>query len=86
MLLVLINIICFVTLLFQDMEKILSESTDYDELAYVWSAWRNSTGKPIRKLYNQFIDISNKAADVNGSTDNTEIKSAKRMFFYLAKF
>jgi len=54
-------------ILFQDMEKILSESTDYDELAYVWSAWRNSTGKPIRKLYNQFIDISNKAADVNGN-------------------
>ncbi|ODM92653.1 Angiotensin-converting enzyme [Orchesella cincta] len=34
-------------------------------LTYLWSAWRNATGRKIRNMYNQFVDLGNDAAKLN---------------------
>lgn len=49
-----------------EMESILSTSTDYDELAYVWKAWRDASGKKMRDDYQTYVDLMNKAATING--------------------
>jgi len=45
----------------------MAKSEDYEELAYVWKQYREVAGKPTRELYNQRIDLSNKAALANGT-------------------
>jgi hypothetical protein len=55
-----------VLVILTDIENILAEIKDYDEMKYVWKSWRDASGKPIRELYNQFADLSNKAAKING--------------------
>lgn len=44
----------------------MTKSKDYDELAYVWTAWRNATGRKLRSLYNEYVDLGNDAAKLNG--------------------
>ena len=39
---------------------------DFDHLKEVWTAWRDSAGKPIRPLYKQYVDLINKTAELNG--------------------
>ncbi|ODM89574.1 Angiotensin-converting enzyme [Orchesella cincta] len=48
-----------------DIQELLIKSRDYDELTYLWSAWRNATGRKIRNMYNQFVDLGNDAAKLN---------------------
>lgn len=48
-------------------EKIITESRNYDELAYAWTAWRNATGRKLRPLYNEYVDLGNEAAKLNGN-------------------
>ncbi|KAJ8984249.1 hypothetical protein NQ317_007481 [Molorchus minor] len=59
-------------------ESIMSKSTDYDELTYVWTAWRNATGAKMKDLYKTYVDLSNEAARANNFTD----KGAFWRFFY----
>ncbi|CAL8095791.1 unnamed protein product [Orchesella dallaii] len=47
-------------------EKVLTESEDYEELAYTWKAWRDATGRKLRPSYNKFVDLGNEAAQLNG--------------------
>ena len=51
------------------MEDILTTDTDYDKLSYVWSQWREVTGKKIRSDYKRYVDLSNEAARANGRPD-----------------
>ncbi len=44
----------------------MATSTDYNELEYVWTQWREVAGKPIRQQYIEFVALNNKAADLNG--------------------
>lgn len=41
-------------------------STNYDELKYVWKAWRDATGAKMKDLYKVYVELSNKAAVKNG--------------------
>ncbi|XP_022240774.1 angiotensin-converting enzyme-like isoform X1 [Limulus polyphemus] len=56
-----------------DITRILKKSQNYDELAYVWKAWRDSSGKKIRKRYERFVELSNDAARLNGFADMGEM-------------
>jgi hypothetical protein len=49
-----------------EMENVLATSKNYDELAYVWTGWRNVTGVHMRNFYNEYLDLSQKAADAEG--------------------
>ncbi|XP_036407894.1 angiotensin-converting enzyme-like [Megalops cyprinoides] len=53
-----------------DLNKILAESRDYKELLFVWQGWRNVSGKAIRQDYLRYVELANKAARLNGHSDN----------------
>ncbi|KAJ8943308.1 hypothetical protein NQ318_004749 [Aromia moschata] len=61
-----------------DIEEIMKNSSDYDELSYVWTAWRNATGAKMKNLYKNYVNLSNEAAQANNFTD----KGAYWRFFY----
>lgn len=50
-----------------EIEHTIATSRNSEELKYVWSAWQDAAGKPIRGLYNEYIDLSNRAALANGT-------------------
>ncbi|XP_063872288.1 angiotensin-converting enzyme-like [Scylla paramamosain] len=53
-----------------DIEAIMASSTNWDELKYVWEQWRDNTGKLMRNDFVRFVELSNKAATLDGF-DNT---------------
>ncbi|XP_045138200.1 angiotensin-converting enzyme-like isoform X1 [Portunus trituberculatus] len=52
--------------------NIMSTSRDPSELRYVWRAWREVAGKPLRQQYLRFVDLANEAAKLNGFNDAGE--------------
>ncbi|KAK4883480.1 hypothetical protein RN001_006799 [Aquatica leii] len=56
-----------------DIESILAQSRDYDELVYVWSAWRNATGAKMKDTYKTYVNLSNEAAIINGFNDKGDL-------------
>ncbi|CRL05281.1 CLUMA_CG018154, isoform A [Clunio marinus] len=52
---------------------VMSNSTDYDELLWVWTEWRNASGKKMRSEYKKYVELVNKAAVLNGKNDNGEM-------------
>ncbi|PNF19925.1 hypothetical protein B7P43_G11508 [Cryptotermes secundus] len=55
------------------MEAVISTSQDYDELTYVWKAWRDVSGAKMREDYKTYVELSNLAAQKNGFSDNGEM-------------
>lgn len=45
----------------------MSESTDYDELEWVWHQWHDKSGKLMREGYKTYVELNNKAAVLNGT-------------------
>ncbi|EFA05307.1 angiotensin-converting enzyme [Tribolium castaneum] len=54
-------------------EAVIAKSTDYDELLYVWKAWRDASGAKMRNLYRIYVDLSNEAAVANNFKDKGEV-------------
>ena len=52
---------------FADLTEILRNLGSYNEMAYVWRAWREASGEKMRDLYYRYIDLSNEAAQKNGN-------------------
>ncbi|XP_048007356.1 angiotensin-converting enzyme-like [Leguminivora glycinivorella] len=61
-----------------ELQHIMSHSRDWDELQHVWTEWRRNTGRRIRDLYEQLVELTNHAAKLNNFTD----ASAYWMFPY----
>jgi len=55
------------------MEEVISQSRNYDELTYVWKAWRDASGAKMRDDYKTYVELSNLAAEKNGFSDNGEM-------------
>ncbi|CAG0893955.1 unnamed protein product [Darwinula stevensoni] len=51
------------------LEEIMALSTNYDELAYVWEAWREVSGAKIRNQYVEYVSLLDQAAEINGFED-----------------
>lgn len=49
-----------------DLVNIMKYSENEKELRYTWQAYRDSSGKKIRKLYGPYVKLSNAAAKLNG--------------------
>lgn len=47
----------------------MAVSEDFDELAYIWKEWRDASGKNMRDDYKVYVELSNKAAAMNGMSD-----------------
>ncbi|XP_043859220.1 angiotensin-converting enzyme-like protein Ace3 [Dromiciops gliroides] len=48
---------------------LMASSRNYDELLWAWKGWRDSVGQEIRPLYSRYVELSNKAARLNGHKD-----------------
>nr|XP_033774941.1 angiotensin-converting enzyme [Geotrypetes seraphini] len=53
-----------------DLTETLAKSRNYDELLFAWKGWRDASGKTIRNKFRRYVDLSNKAAQLNGYADN----------------
>ncbi|XP_026206934.1 angiotensin-converting enzyme [Anabas testudineus] len=53
-----------------DLQKLMAESRDYNELLFAWKGWRDAAGKTIRQDYQRYVELANKAAKLNGHSDN----------------
>ncbi|KAM6943565.1 LOW QUALITY PROTEIN: angiotensin-converting enzyme 2 [Xenentodon cancila] len=51
------------------LEHIMANSQDYDERLHVWEGWRKEVGKKMRPLYEEYVDLKNEAAKLNGFED-----------------
>lgn len=49
-----------------DLIDIMATSRDYDELLFAWKGWRDASGKQIKNNYKRYVELSNKAAVLNG--------------------
>uniref|UniRef100_A0A3P9MNP1 Angiotensin-converting enzyme n=1 Tax=Oryzias latipes TaxID=8090 RepID=A0A3P9MNP1_ORYLA len=53
-----------------DLQKIMAESRDYNELLFAWKGWRDAAGKVLRQDYERYVELANKAAVLDGYSDN----------------
>lgn len=56
-----------------EITEILRNSRDPEELKHVWLEWRNASGKKCRKLFEEYVQLSNEAAKLNNMTDLAEL-------------
>ncbi|XP_026481585.1 angiotensin-converting enzyme-like [Ctenocephalides felis] len=47
----------------------MATSRNPDELLYLWTAWRNATGRKMRKYYPDYVDLMNEASYLNNYCD-----------------
>ncbi|KAL6095238.1 ace [Pungitius sinensis] len=52
-----------------DLTDIMANSRSYKRLLYVWEAWHNASGVPLRDHYPKFVALSNKASEADGFED-----------------
>uniref|UniRef100_A0A8C2WBB9 Angiotensin-converting enzyme n=1 Tax=Cyclopterus lumpus TaxID=8103 RepID=A0A8C2WBB9_CYCLU len=51
------------------LEHVMASSLDYSERLHVWEGWRREVGKRMRPLYEDYVDLKNEAAKLNGFED-----------------
>uniref|UniRef100_H3B2W0 Angiotensin-converting enzyme n=1 Tax=Latimeria chalumnae TaxID=7897 RepID=H3B2W0_LATCH len=51
------------------LDTIMAESTDYSERLWAWEGWRVEVGKKMRPLYEEYVELKNTAAKMNGYSD-----------------
>lgn len=51
------------------LELVMSSSRNYAERLHVWEGWRKEVGKRMRPLYEDYVDLKNEAAKLNGFED-----------------
>ncbi|XP_058820850.1 angiotensin-converting enzyme-like [Topomyia yanbarensis] len=51
------------------LKDIMAKSRDWNELQYTWLEWRRRSGRNMRELFEQLVDLTNDAARVNNFTN-----------------
>ena len=52
-----------------DLTRIMARSKDIDELTHVWQHWHQQTGRPLRSKFIRYVELSNEAARLNGTSN-----------------
>ncbi|KAI8789456.1 Angiotensin-converting enzyme (ACE) [Biomphalaria glabrata] len=52
-----------------DLTKIMAESRDYQLLLDVWKGWSDASGRKMKDLYPEYVELSNEAVQLLGYTD-----------------
>nr|XP_046233461.1 angiotensin-converting enzyme [Scatophagus argus] len=52
-----------------ELTDIMATSRSYKRLLYVWEGWHNASGVPLKKLYPEFVTLSNAASQADGFAD-----------------
>ncbi|KAM6174547.1 angiotensin-converting enzyme [Erethizon dorsatum] len=60
-----------------DLEEIMATSRDQKELLWAWEGWRDSVGRQLRPIFWRYVQLSNKAAQLNGYKDMGDLWRAK---------
>ena len=50
----------------------MQNSRDYDELLWAWKGWHEASGKKMRSIFAQTVEIQNKGARENNYADLSE--------------
>uniref|UniRef100_A0A2M4BCM7 Angiotensin-converting enzyme n=1 Tax=Anopheles marajoara TaxID=58244 RepID=A0A2M4BCM7_9DIPT len=53
------------------LKDIMAKSRDWNELQYTWLEWRRKSGRNMRDLFEQLVDLTNHAGRVNNFTDGS---------------
>ncbi|XP_051797280.1 angiotensin-converting enzyme 2 isoform X1 [Acanthochromis polyacanthus] len=51
------------------LEDVMANSENYGERLHVWEGWRRQVGQRMRPLYEDYVDLKNEAAKLNGFED-----------------
>lgn len=54
------------------------QQADYAERLHVWEGWRQEVGKRMRPLYEDYVDLKNEAARLNGTPTHPRFKPVTR--------
>ena len=49
-----------------DVTRMFANSSNWDDLAWAWKAWRDATGKKMKRDYEERVHLLNKAARLDG--------------------
>lgn len=49
-----------------DLQEIMATSRDQKELLWAWQGWRDAVGRQLRPVFEDYVRLSNKAAQYNG--------------------
>ncbi|XP_061248289.1 angiotensin-converting enzyme-like protein Ace3 isoform X2 [Bos javanicus] len=50
-----------------DLEEVMATSRDQKELLWAWQGWRDAVGRQLRMTFERYVQLSNKAAKLNGN-------------------
>lgn len=51
------------------LDAIMADSTDYYERLWAWQGWRADVGRMMRPLYEEYVELENEVARLNGYSD-----------------
>ncbi|XP_009474590.1 PREDICTED: angiotensin-converting enzyme 2 [Nipponia nippon] len=51
------------------LDIIMANSTDYHERLWAWEGWRADVGRMMRPLYEEYVELKNEVAKLNGYSD-----------------
>merc|ERR1719443_2592421 len=57
-----------------ELTEILANSRKEEELQYYWEQWREASGKEMKEMYKQYVNLYNEAAKLNGFKDASVMK------------
>uniref|UniRef100_A0A8C3WS33 Angiotensin-converting enzyme n=1 Tax=Catagonus wagneri TaxID=51154 RepID=A0A8C3WS33_9CETA len=52
-----------------DLTKLMATSRSYEELLWAWKGWRDKVGRAILPYFPKYVELTNKAARLNGYED-----------------
>ncbi|RWS00403.1 angiotensin-converting enzyme-like protein, partial [Dinothrombium tinctorium] len=52
-----------------DITELMSKERDYETLKEAWVNWRNASGKKMRKMYEEYVNLGNEMAVKNSIKD-----------------
>nr|CAD7455011.1 unnamed protein product [Timema tahoe] len=61
----LLHILLNLNMCVADLTKILENSRDPEELKHVWLKWRDATGRRMKDMFVQYVELENEAARLN---------------------
>ncbi|RWS14509.1 uncharacterized protein B4U79_00787 [Dinothrombium tinctorium] len=59
--------------LYPDLTQLMAKERDYETLKEAWVNWRNASGKKIRKIFKEYVQLGNEMAVKNSRRDDGTI-------------
>lgn len=51
---------------YADLTEIMASSRNYKQLLFVWDEWHKAAGVPLKSLFKDFVEVSNRASQADG--------------------